>query len=81
MEFSLVYFPALHYNKNCNITLQHWMSKSFFKGMQGSVWGLKGGGRREGGRRTDGVWSLVSLAVFSSNRGPSLLFLMFRADF
>ena len=25
------------------------MSKSFFKGMQGSVWGLKGGGRGEGG--------------------------------
>ena len=39
-----VYLPAPHYNKNCNKTLQHWLQKSFFKGIERPVRGM----RREG---------------------------------
>ena len=43
-ELLLVYFLAPHYNENCDKTLQHWLQKSFFKGLrdQSGGWGGQG---------------------------------------
>ena len=40
VEFLLVYFLAPHYNKDCSKTLQHWLWKSFFKGIKRPVRGM-----------------------------------------
>ena len=65
-ELMLVYFPALHYSKNLNKTLQQWLSKSFFKGTQGPFWGWWG--------RNGGVWNRGTMfSHFTKQSTPMLV--------
>ena len=91
-ELLLVYFPAIHYNINCNKTFQHQLYKSFFEEIQEPVRGVgrEGMGREEITR--SGTWGRCSYnlrsdqhacysAVSSSSLGPSLMFLSFLTHF
>ena len=63
-----VYFPALHYDKNCNRTLQYWLLK-FLWGDLGSILRGRGGG----GRRIHGVLSRETVFSQLANGSTRML--------